>query len=148
PQPVVTKSTKHTVIKEVDVKTSVSSNKPAVVEKEQEKPASNNQKALTGYVFAGSRKQVGEQGLATFIPDEDINPNKYYALHRSAPFGTIIKVTNKMNGKSVFVKVVGVLPDTGENDGIIIKISRSGADQLGVLDQRFQVDLLYGMPSQ
>ena len=86
-----------------------------------------------------------EQGVATWIDDENINPNKYFALHRGAPVGTIMKVTNRMNKRTVFVKVVGKLPDTGDNDNIILKISKASAEKLGVRDQRFQCDLSYGV---
>ncbi len=91
------------------------------------------------------RKEVSEQGVATWIDDENINPNKYFALHRTAPVGTIIKVTNKMNKRSIFVKVVGKLPDTGDNDNVVIKVSKASAEKLGVRDQRFQSELNYGV---
>jgi LysM repeat protein len=89
--------------------------------------------------------QVSESGICAWIPDGDENSSRYYALHRTAPVGTIIKVTNKMNGKSVFVKVLGSLPDSGENEKIIIKISNMAAQRLSALDQHFQVDLSYGL---
>lgn len=89
--------------------------------------------------------QISESGICAWITDGDNQSSKFYALHRTAPVGTIIKVTNKMNGKSVFVKVVGVLPDTGENDKVIIKISETAVERLGALDQHFQVDLSYGL---
>jgi len=92
-----------------------------------------------------SRKEVSEQGVATWIDDENINPNKYFALHRTAPVGTIVKVTNRMNKRSVFVKVVGKLPDTGDNDNIVIKVSKASAEKLGVRDPRFQSELTYGI---
>lgn len=97
------------------------------------------------YVFANGRKEITEQGVAAWIDDEEINPDKYYALHRTAPIGTIIKVTNRMNGRHVFVKVIGKLPDAGDNEGLIIKLSKAGAQQTGAVDQRFQVELLYGV---
>jgi LysM repeat protein len=100
------------------------------------------------YVFTNGRKKVTEQGMAGWVGDEDINPNRYYALHHSAPNGTIIRVTNRMTNAAVFVKVVGRLPEAGENEGMIIKISKAAADKLGVIDQRFQVDLLYGVPEK
>lgn len=89
--------------------------------------------------------QVSESGICAWISDGDNQSSKFFALHRTAPMGTIIKVTNKMNGKSVFVKVVGVLPDTGENDKVILKISDTAVERLGALDQHFQVDLSYGL---
>ena len=91
------------------------------------------------------RREVYETGVASWIRDDDINPNKYYALHRSAPIGTIIKVTNKMNNKYVFVKVVGTLPDTGDNNDLVIKISKASAEKLGVRDSKFQSELNYGV---
>ncbi|MCX6292473.1 MAG: LysM peptidoglycan-binding domain-containing protein [Bacteroidetes bacterium] len=95
--------------------------------------------------FAPGRKEVSEQGVATWIDDENINPHKYFALHRTANIGSIIKVTNRMNKRSIFVKVVGKLPDTGDNDNVIIKISKASAEKLGVRDQRFQCALSYGV---
>jgi LysM repeat protein len=89
------------------------------------------------------RKEINESGVAAWIRDDDINPNKYYALHRTAPIGTIIKVTNRMNKKYVFVKVVGSLPDTGDNTDLVIKISKASAEKLGVRDSRFQSELNY-----
>ncbi len=96
-------------------------------------------------IVSASRKQVSETGVASWIRDDDINPNKYYGLHRYASIGTIIKVINKMNGKYVFVKVVGSLPDTGDNKDLIIKISKASAEKLGVRDSRFQCELNFGV---
>ena len=88
-------------------------------------------------------KEFQEKGLAAWIDDEDVNPRKYFGLHRTAPIGTIIKVTNPMNHKYVFVKVVGTLPDTGDNANIIIKISKASASKLEILDAHFQATLEY-----
>jgi LysM repeat protein len=90
-------------------------------------------------------RPVTETGVASWIMDGDINQNKYYALHRNAPVGTIVKVTNRMNGKYVFVKVVGLLPDTGDNENVIIKISQAASNKINVLDSRFQAELSYGI---
>lgn len=86
-----------------------------------------------------------EKGVASWIDDNDINPSKFYALHRTAPSGTIIKVTNRMNNKHVFVKVVGILPDTGDNSNITIKLSKAAAMKLDVIDARFQAELTYNL---
>jgi len=86
-------------------------------------------------------KEFQEKGIAAWIDDEDVNPRKYFGLHRTAPIGTIIKVTNPMNNRYVFVKIVGTLPDTGDNANIIIKISKASASKLEVLDAHFQAIL-------
>jgi LysM repeat protein len=119
---------------------------PEIPEKaENAKPTPLSTGPAKPIVFANNRKEVNETGVAAWIEDEAINPNKYYALHRTAPIGTIIKVVNRMNSRSVFVKVVGKLPQTGDNEGLIIKISKAGAEKLGVLDARFQTQLIYGI---
>ncbi|MBK8846838.1 MAG: LysM peptidoglycan-binding domain-containing protein [Bacteroidetes bacterium] len=89
-----------------------------------------------------------ESGEAAWVNDADLNPNKYFALHRSAPTGTIMKVTNRMNNKFVFVKIIGKLPDTGDNQKLIIKLSQAAAQKLGVLDARFQADISYTSVSE
>ena len=89
--------------------------------------------------------QVNETGVATWILDGQINQDKYYGLHRSAPIGTIIKVTNRMNNQFVYVKIVGVLPDTGDNDNVIVKVSQAVSTKLNALDALFQVELSYGV---
>lgn len=89
--------------------------------------------------------QVTEFGVCSWINDAEVNQNKYYGLHRTAPIGTIVKVINKMNDKYVFVKIVGVLPDTGENEKSIIKISQAAVNKVGALDAHFQVELSYGV---
>lgn len=92
-----------------------------------------------------STVQVVETGVATWIQDGTSGPGKYYGLHRTAPIGTIIKVTNRMNNQFVYVKIVGVLPDSGENENVIIKLSQAVSEKLNVLDPIFRVELSYGM---
>lgn len=98
-------------------------------------------------VFANGRQEVNETCVASWIEGQSGTTNRYFALHKTAPIGTIIKITNRMNSASIFVKVVGRLPETGENEGILIKVSKAGADKLGVIDQRFQAQLVYGITS-
>ena len=50
-----------------------------------------------------------------------------------------------MNGDYVFVKVVGTLPDTGDNDKQILKMSEAAAKRIGAINEKFQVELNYGM---
>lgn len=96
-------------------------------------------------VFAKGRLEVNENGLATFMVEDDSNSNKYYALHRTAPVGTIVRVLNTSNSKKIFVKIIGPLPNTKENEGSLIKISKASADKLDVSEKSFPADLLYGI---
>lgn len=90
-------------------------------------------------------KEINESGVGGWINSKYLNPQKSLALHKTAPIGTIIKVANKMNNKSIYVKVIGVLPNTDENERIIILISKSAKEYLGILDERFQCDLVYSI---
>jgi rare lipoprotein A len=46
-------------------------------------------------VYSGGRTANGEQAL----------PHRMTAAHRTLPFGTLVRVTNKHNGKSVIVRI-------------------------------------------
>ena len=59
---------------------------------------------------------------------ERMNPSALTAAHRSLPFGTRIKVTNKNNGKSVVVRINDRGPFI---KGRMLDRSRGAASQLG-----------------
>jgi LysM repeat protein len=86
--------------------------------------------------------KITESGMAEVI-DKSSDNNKYLALHKSAPVGTILQVKNVMNGQSVYVRVIGKLPETGANDKVIIKISNRAYQKLAALDNRFRVEVSY-----
>lgn len=86
--------------------------------------------------------EIRETGLAELIEGTDGN-RKYLALHRTAPSGTILKIRNEMNGREVFVRVMGKLPETAPNEKLVIKISKSAYDKLGAIDSRFRVEVTY-----
>lgn len=86
--------------------------------------------------------EVRESGLAELIEGTEGN-RKYLALHRTAKVGTILKVRNELNNREVFVRVVGPIPSTGVNTGILIKISKSAFDRLGAIDAKFRAEVTY-----
>ena len=53
------------------------------------------------------------------------------AAHKTLPFGTLVKVTNKQTKKSVVVQIT----DRGPAPGYIIDISRQAAINIGMLRQ-------------
>lgn len=85
---------------------------------------------------------ITEKGIASWTKSSSDDGN-YYALHKTAPIGTVITMKNLNNGKSLTVKVIGKLPDTGANQNVIIKISGSAAQNLGILDDKVLVQLTY-----
>lgn len=68
---------------------------------------------------------------------------KYYCFHNTAEPGTIIKVTNNANGKVVYAKVLDAIPDIKQNGGLLLRISNSAADELGVSDNKFDCSVSY-----
>lgn len=93
-------------------------------------------KALSEY------KKISEIGFAAAIPGQT-ETQKFLALHRSAPVGTIMRVRNEMNNVSVFVRVVGKLPDTGMNSKVTIRISQAAYEKLGGINERFPIEITY-----
>jgi LysM repeat protein len=106
-----------------------------------ETPAVSGQSEDDVKTYEPAEKTV-ERGLAEVIDDAS-DSRKYLALHRTAPIGTIMQIKNEMNDQIVFVRVVGRIPDTGDNSKILIKISKKAYDRLGALDKRFPVIISY-----
>ncbi len=92
--------------------------------------------------------EKNEAGLATWIDEPDLDPNKKLVLHRTAPIGTVIKITNPMTNRTTFAKVVGRFTDSEATRDVIIVMTKNVADSLGALDKRFRVDLSYGSPNE
>lgn len=68
---------------------------------------------------------------------------KYYCFHNTAQPGTIVKVTNNANGRSVYAKVLDAIPDIKQNTGLLLRISNSAADELGVAENKFECSVSY-----
>ncbi|MEO8823514.1 MAG: LysM peptidoglycan-binding domain-containing protein [Ginsengibacter sp.] len=68
---------------------------------------------------------------------------KYYCFSNDADAGTILKITNAATGKSVYAKVLDVIPDISQNDGLITVISNSAADKLGAGNDNFECNVAY-----
>ncbi len=83
---------------------------------------------------------VSEMGFASVI-EGGMDTKKYLALHRTAPIGTVLRVRNEMNEMSVFVRVVGKLPDTGVNDKVNIRLTPAAYEKLGGINERFPVEI-------
>lgn len=93
-------------------------------------------------------REITERGVAASITDEGLDNTRMLALHRTAPVGTIIKITNPMTNKTTFAKVVGKITDNDITRDAIIIVNKATADLIGALDQRFQVTLVYGLPNE
>lgn len=88
--------------------------------------------------------EIDEKGTATWITDPDLDPTKMLVLHRTAPIGGIIKITNPMSNRVTFAKVVGKFTENESTKDVIIVMTKAVADALGALDKRFFCNITYG----
>lgn len=87
--------------------------------------------------------QMDEKGTGVWITDPDLDSSKMLVLHRTAPIGTIMKITNPMSNRSTFAKVVGKFTENESTKDVIIVMTKAVADALGALDKRFLCNLTY-----
>jgi LysM repeat protein len=90
--------------------------------------------------------EKNEKGVATWIDDTSLDPNKKLVLHRTAPIGTVIKITNPMTSKTTFAKVVGRFSDNETTKDVILIMTKNVAESIGALDKRIHVTISYGTP--
>ena len=87
--------------------------------------------------------QEEEKGTGVWISDQDLDGTKMLVLHRTAPVGTVIKITNPMTNISTFAKVVGKFTENETTKDVIIVMTKAVADSLGALDKRFLCNIMY-----
>lgn len=81
---------------------------------------------------------------ASFKSSSGWEDGKYYALHNTIAPGTIVKVTASATGKTVYVKVLDLMPDIKQNEGLLFRISNAAADELGITDgQKFEASIQF-----
>lgn len=83
----------------------------------------------------GSRTSSGER----------LHHDSLTCAHRTYPFGTLLRVTNESNGKSVVVRVTDRGP---HRRGRIIDLSHAAAKALGMLSQGVAMVLVEPLPSR
>ncbi|MEN2282526.1 LysM peptidoglycan-binding domain-containing protein [Algoriphagus sp. SE2] len=91
---------------------------------------------------SGGFKNIKETGQAELIEGTG-GHKKYLVLHRTAPVGTIMRIKNEENDITIFARVVGTLPETGDNAKLVIKLSQAAYDQLKAVNPRFPVEVMY-----
>ncbi len=127
------------------------------IAKEPSRPSNANMAANRGtanfnggYFKSSYQKQMAskhvieDRGMAgVFKSTSGWQDGKYYALHNSAPAGSYIKISNPATQKSVYAKVLDLIPDLKQNSGIIIRISNAAASELGAAGNNFECTLQF-----
>ncbi len=91
--------------------------------------------------FTGTGKTSSGQA-GTFKSTSGWTDGKYYALMNGMPVGSIIRVSGT-NGKMIYAKVLGQLPDMKESAGLLIRISNAASAELGLGEGKFPVEVKY-----
>lgn len=85
-----------------------------------------------------------EKGPAAFYTNNsDFKSEFLYAFHNAAGKGKIIRVKNLNNGRVVYVKVLGPIPQTGLYHNAIIGISNKAKHALGATGDRMWCELKF-----
>lgn len=118
-------------------------------EKSNAKPdtESKTKKSGAGYFksqFVEREGMFRETGMAgAFKSTSGWDDSKYYCLHNQAPAGTIMQITSTTTGKTIYAKVLDVIPDIQQNKGLMLRMSNAAATELGVTTDRFEVSIAY-----
>jgi LysM repeat protein len=67
----------------------------------------------------------------------------YFAMHKTLPIGTIVKIKNLVNSKIIYAKVIGKLPETDENKHVIVRYSLGVKKELQLQHGKCYVQLEY-----
>ena len=147
-KPVETKSEPRIEEKKPEEKPKVS--EPVVIEKPRFETRSSN--SDQGYFKSFFDQQVRSRPTSKsetltsgiFKTTSGWVDSKYYLLIDGVQPGTIIKVVNPENNKSVYAKVLGEMSGIRQNEGLNIRISNAAASVLQVTEQdKFIVKVNY-----
>lgn len=124
---------------------------PPIIAKRDSVAYSSPQDSINAVKFGANKFglfEKAEKGIAVSMTEEGLDPSKKLALHRTAPVGTVIKITNPMTGKTTFAKVVGRFTDSESTKDAIIVVTKNVSDSIGALDKRVHVNISYGSPNE
>ncbi len=92
--------------------------------------------------YLGTASAINETGTAgVFKSTSGWDDKKYYCLYNNATAGTIVKITHTDNQKTIYAKVLDMMPDLKQNKDILIRISNAAAQELGAITDSFNVSI-------
>jgi LysM repeat protein len=122
--------------------------KPSLPEKKEEPVSLKNNSG--GFFRSQYEKQrdshsgESQSGMAgIFKSTSGWDDGKYYCLNDKAEAGTIIKITNNRNQRTVYAKVLDAMPDMKQNEGLILRLSNAAAAELGAGEENFDCTIQF-----
>jgi len=89
----------------------------------------------------GTEDEKGDASI--FKSNSGWQDGKYYCLYDGAQAGSIVKIVDNTTSKIIYAKVLDAMPDMKQNTGIMLRISNSAAQELGVTDVKFDCTVTY-----
>ena len=68
---------------------------------------------------------------------------KYFVLINGVAIGTIVRLTNPSNNRSICAKVIGVLPNIKSNNNLIMRLSSAAAHILKLTESKGSISIVY-----
>lgn len=87
------------------------------------------------------KEEAGTSGI--FKSTSGWNDGKFYCLYNKAVPGTIVRISNNLNNKVVYAKVLDLVPDIKQNEGLLIMVSNAAASRLGIAENKFDCIVSY-----
>lgn len=118
--------------------------KPAVTTSAKTPPAAavNHPKKVIATETTTQHNRKEEAGTISLTALPQYSTKFSYGLHKTAPVGTIVKVTNKATGKIHWVRIMGALD---ASEPMIMKVNQTVLDKLGEGATNFQADISYAL---
>ncbi|MBL7817586.1 MAG: LysM peptidoglycan-binding domain-containing protein [Saprospiraceae bacterium] len=92
--------------------------------------------------FTKQKKSVEERGAASWNAKGN-SKTDLYCLHRTAKTGSVIAITNNMNNRTAYAKVIGKIPSNAYGSETVLIVAPSVAKLLGAKDEKFFVKIRY-----
>ena len=140
-----------------DQKSSTVKEQPKVIEEQKSAPIvitpqkAEPEKIPVNAIHVGDRgyfASLYEKGknevsgdAAIFKTTSGWTDGKFYVLMNNTDAGSVVRIS--ANGKVIYAKVLGALPDVKEDNGLIMRISTAGVAALGIADTKFFVTVNY-----
>jgi LysM repeat protein len=99
-------------------------------------------------LYSGNYVELEANGAVAWVPELTPHSQGFYALHKTIPVGSVIRVKNPINDNYVFAKVVGRLRETSGGDNIVLKLPSTAKARLKAFDDAMYVEIAYLVPKQ
>lgn len=84
-----------------------------------------------------------EGSAAIFKSTSGWKDGKYYCFNNEAVPGTIVRITNRSTGRTIYAKVLDTIPEIRRNEGLSLVLSNSATDALGITESHFECSINY-----